>query len=392
MWGGNTLLWKKNGIKIKENLASFCGFSKSVTKNGAELLAVSYEKSIYGDEGAYLELFTGEGTYTKRLITCNSGEYSAAISLGDYFYIIKYTGISYQQEYTITAFYKFDENGNLIHEVYNARLVPTDDLEQFNLWYIRLDHFYVINDTFYIVFEVGSHESTPEKMANWFYITAYKNGSCISQKVVDTGMEYGYNPMYSPRKCSDQFLINDTNILSGGITYNTYHYCYPLVKVTENTFSVLDSLYYTYLGTDGENVYLTDTFGCNRGNRTKLFLFDGENYKRIINVDTIVGTCNFVAIARVEGILYAAVTYGDFDFPDHSYVLKIDEEEPEKSSVIYKLNTPKKTYSWAAIRQLTTKNGKLYVHKELHNYTDGDKSVLRIDEITFPEKKKGDTT
>lgn len=394
MWAGNTLLWKKNGIRIKENIASFCGFSKSVTRSGAELLAVSYKKNVFDDDGTYLELFTGEGNYSKRLITCNNGEGCCAISLGDYFYIIKYAIISYGQEYTITAFYKYDENGNLIYEVYNAKSVPTDDLEQFHLWNIGLDGFYVINDTFYIVFEVGSSETSPEKMANWFYIVAYKNGSCISQRVVDTGIEYGYNPMYT-RKCSNQFWANNTNILSGGISYNTYHYCYPLVKVTETTFSTLGSLYYTYLGTDGENIYLTDTFGCNNGNRTKLFLFDGENYKCIIDPGKMdISICNFVAVTRVEGILYAAMTYGDFHFPDHSYVLKIDEENPEKSKIIYKLNaSKKKRYAWAAIRQLTSKNGKLYVHKEWQElWSDGDESKIGIDEITFPSKKKGDKT
>ena len=38
LWGGNTLLWKKNGIKIKENIADFCGFGKCVLENGVEAL------------------------------------------------------------------------------------------------------------------------------------------------------------------------------------------------------------------------------------------------------------------------------------------------------------------------------------------------------------------
>lgn len=391
LWDGDTLLWKKNGVKIRENVANFCGFSKSVSQNGAELLSVGYDGDVFDDTGSFLELFTGEGTYTKRLVTCNDKEYCMAISLDNYFYAIKRKGIPSHQEQTITAFYKFGEDGNIIYSFYNARAVPTDVLdESMTGWYLNYDNFYVINDTFYTIFEVGSHNSTPEKMANWFYIVAYKNGSCISQRLVDTGIKYGYNPMEA-LKCSNQFRINGINILSGRVSYNTYHYCYPLVKVTENTFSVLNSFYYTYIGTDRKYIYLTDTFGCNDGRRKKLFSFDGENYKCIIDLDKIdIGTsnCDFVAAVRIEDVLYAAVTYGDFHFCDHSYVIAIDEKEPKKSKIIYKLNaSSKKKNAWAAIRQLTTKNGKLYVHKAWQKSWTDDKAKIGIDEITFPSKK-----
>lgn len=389
LWGGNTLLWKKNGVKIRENVANFCGFSKSVSQNGAELLSVGYDGDVSYNTGSFLELFTGEGTYTKRLVTCNEEEYCMAISLDNYFYVIKYKGIQAQREHTITAFYKFAEDGNAIYSFYNAKTVPTDVLDEFRRdWHLNHNNFYVINDTFYIIFEVGAYNSTPEKMANWFYIVAYKNGSCISQKLVDTGINYGDNPMKS-LACANQFQINGTNILTGGVPYNTYHYCYPLVKVTENTFSTLNSFYYTYIGTDRKYIYLTDTLGCDDGRRKKLFSFDGENYKCIIDLEKIgIGTnsCDFVAVVRVEDILYAAVSYETFVLDDQSYVIAIDEKEPKKSKIIYELNaSSKRKYRWVAIRQLTTKNGKLYVHK---TWKESDNKVkFGIDEITFPSKK-----
>lgn len=390
---GKEIFWQRSKIRVRENVAKFCAFHKCTTINGVDALEVSYEKDIYSDYGTYLELFVDNDANMKRLFEIKEEERWNAVSNGEYFYVVKNKSAeTFDLGAVPTAFYKFNEKGELIYSYYNADPVPTDILDKkFQLWRIEYRGFYVIDNIFYILFKIERSDTRPEKMANWFYLVAYSSGACILQKVLDVDATYDDDPSYI-EKSTDQFTLNGLNMLPGGVSYNTYHYCNPLLPVSSSGFSVPDSLHYTYLGTDGKNIYLADTLGHNGGNRSKLFLFDGTDYKCVFDFEKNKIPGYLIAIARIEDKLYVALNYGDYSFPDHAYVAELNAETFEKAKIIYKLNITKRKYAWIAIRQLSSKNGKLYVHKEWQvSWTDSDQqSNLGIDELTFP-KKKGDT-
>lgn len=398
LWDGDTLLWKK-GYIIKENIAQFCGYSKCVSENGTEVLAVNHKREATDVwDGRYLELFTGEPPYTSRLLEINNNEGWRAVCFENYFYAIRYETIRVvSSEYIIKSFCKFDENGNIIYRFENTKALPIDKLEEFNLhkhshYLTGICAFYVINDTFYLAFGISSTNAgyvdelkEDHKLA---YLVAYKNGASISQKVIfcDELEETINGDSY----CKNQFLVDGRMVLAGLWNWGEFHYKHPLVEVTDSAFTRLSIEPYQYLGTNGKDIFFTnDTY--NNHARNNIYIYKNGEYKLIYNVTTN-ELGRITAITFIDNIMYIATNYGHDDFPDSAIVASINLESPEKAKAIYKLNRPKKKFSWAGIRQLTSKNGSVYVHKEYQElWTDGDYSKLEIDEIIIKSNKKGDT-
>lgn len=406
LWGGNTLLWKKNGIKIKENIADFCGFGKCVSENGVEALSIDHVRSATDiNGGAYFELFVGNAPYAKRLLELNNKESWYAVCFEKNFYAIRYETISTTaSQYAIKSFCKYDENGNVIYRYESAGTMPVDKLKELNphkhSHYLGgLSGFYVINDTFYLLFsisstEVNSNKNEDEEDLSMYFLITYKDGSCISQKIISGVKFIDTAANESAVSCKNQFLVDEKILLTGSSVPGPYYENRPLIAVSEGGISRPFSAKYSYIGTNGKDIFLTDA-RSNYDRRQKIYLFDNGEYKLIHNIENDDGAINHrvVALAFIDNMMYIAANYGDVGFPYSAVVIEVDLNSPEKGTVIYKLNTPKHKYSWIGIRQLTAKNGKLYVHKEWQKlWTDGDKSLLGIDEITFPDKKKGDAT
>lgn len=389
VWGGGELLWEKNRIKIRRNIANFCGFSKCVSENGAELLAVCYERdSTDTNEGIYLELFTGNSPYSKRLIECQNESWRA-LSYGKYFYVIKYKRISYAAgKYVITSFYKFDENGNVIYHFENSEMVPTDSLESITIhehshFLCDLRDFYIVDDTFYIIFKIASNQITNENDTGLFFIIGYQNGTHTSQKIV---LNAEPNALANPSPCTYQFVINNSTILTGvnigGATYDER----PLENVSDDTLKALTSQGYSFLGTDGKKIYLTD-IREGTAKRRKIYLYENGKctLKKNMNDDKEYMSHQFLTATFIGDTMYAVMTHGGDPFPSNAIVVKIDTKTFEKSKIIYKLNTPTRKYRWATIRQITSKNGKIYVHKEYQKLWTDNTFTLEIDEITLPQ-------
>lgn len=386
LWDGDTLLWKK-GYIVRENVANFCGQSKCTSINGTELLAIWHTKTYYDFDGNCLAFFTGDGEHIREIITnTDEGESWQAVSTGKNFYVIKFKYV--ERKYVlITVFYKFDEDGNTIYEIHNSNPIPTDGLSEASgtkTWTLSYETFYVINDILYIVMRVSDQLNHPKQTYGWYYLAAYKNGLCTSHKfkIFDNIQKFAESPLYSHERCSNQFYLNGINLIVGGAFFEyAGHDCYPLVKIYPDSFSLLDNTDYTCIGRSGENVYVTETRV-----RERLFLFDGETYKYVFTPGW-----KLVSALDIEDRIYVAVV-SDRSLPTLSCVIEFDKRT-SKSRIIYSINRgKKKKYHWAAIRQLTAKNGKLYVHKDYQTYKDGDYTRIGIDEIDIVDKrKKGDT-
>lgn len=399
--GGKEIFWKRSRIRVRENITNFCGFSKCVSENGAELLATCYKRDPTDvDGGTFLELFTGDSPYSKRLIECKmgsdyaEGENWKAISCGKYFYVIKYACTNYAAgEYVVTSFYKFDENGNTIYHFENSKTVPTDSLKGITMhrhshYLTGLREFYVINDVFYIIFKIGSSEVTHEDDSGLFFIIGYQNGIHMSQRLV---LNAGTNTLSNRSPCSYQFIINNDAVLTGVVIGSAYYENRPLENVSDSALKALTSQDYSFLGTDGKKIYLTDV-SENSSRRRNIYLYEEGKYvlKKNMDDDKIYMNHQFLTVTFIDDMMYAVMTNGNAGFPSNAIVVEIDTKTFGNSRVIYKLNTPTKKYAWAAIRQITSKNGKIYVHKEYQKSWTDDVSEIGIDEISFP-KKKGDT-
>lgn len=401
--GGKEIFWRRGGIRVKENIANFCGFSKCVSENGAELLAVCHKRTpIDVSEGTFLELFTGNSPYSKRLIECKmgsdyaEGENWKAISCGKYFYVIKYACTNYAAgEYVVTSFYKFDESGNTIYHFENSEIVPTDGLKGITIHkhshYLHgLRDFYVINDVFYIIFKIESTEVTHEDDTGLFFIIGYQNGIHMSQRLV---LDAETDTLINPSPCTYQFMVNNSAILTGVNVGGAYYDNRPLENVSDDSLKAITSQNYSFLGTDGKKIYLTDV-GENSSRRRNIYLYEDGKCVLKKNMDDDKNYMNhqFLTATFVDDMMYAVMIYGNNGFPSSAIVVEIDTKTFGKSRVIYKLNTSVKKYAWAAIRQITSKNGKIYVHKEYQKSWTDEMSELGIDEITLDNKKKGETT
>ena len=323
----------------------------------------------------------------------------------NYFYAIRYEIISASaSEYSIKSFCKFDKNGNTVYRFETAGTMPIDKVKELNPHKHRhylhsLRGFYVINDIFYLVFSIASGEVQADKTEDkedhsMYFLAVYKDGACMTQKMISGTVFIDEHESWTT--CKNQFEVDGKILLVGNSVPGPYYDFSPLIAVSESGISRPYSLGgYSYIGTNGTDIFLTDA-RYNYDSRKKIYLFNNGECKLIHDITNDDGIVNYkiVALTFIENMMYIAANYGDTAFPYSSVVVEVDLKSPEKGKVIYKLNTPKQKFSWIGIRQLTAKNGRVYVHKEYQkSYLDGDYSKLEIDEIIIKSsKKKGETT
>lgn len=401
LWAGNTLLWKKGNI-IKENVADFCGFEKIVSENGTEALSVDYVRGVTDVSGGkYFELFIGDAPYAKRLLEHNFdvGESWHAVCFERYFYAARLKSVSYMESrYVIQSFCKYDEDGNVVYQYENAGEFPIDKIKELSSphghyhYLSGLAGFYVINDTFYFAFRVSNTDGSNCDNDDTYLLVSYKGGAYMSQKLISGVKLVDEDNNEGNSSCKNQFMINGQMILAGNRTPGPDYRNRPLIVVSESGFSRPFSKKYSYIGTNGKNIFLTNT-NANFNNRTEIYLLNSGEYELIYDIKNDGIYYDITCLEFIGDMMYIAANYGSAGYPDHAIVIEVNLNSPKKGTVIYRLNTPKRKYSWIAIRLLTTKNGKLYVHKEWQKlWTDGNNSMLGVDEITFLRKKKGETT
>lgn len=254
IWGGDTLLWKKSGFSILENLRGYVANQKCISANGINMLSVL--KSQTSSEGQVIGFFQEASPYVNKILT-NGNYYSSTrvISCGNYFYAIKIDRSNGDKDSTISRFYKIDESGNIIAQYSNSAKISNSQN-----YYTLVRGFVVINDTFYCIVDFLKGSLTGDSQGMKMY--TYRNGSRGS--IYDIPVSTG-NISISQGDMSDSFAINGKTFVimtKSGIR--------SLYQVSAGNVTRITNANYNYRGTDGTDLYFVSA------NQKKLYKLDKE--------------------------------------------------------------------------------------------------------------------
>lgn len=354
IWGGNVLLWKKSGFSILENLRGYVANQKCISANGINMLSVL--KSQTSSEGQVIGFFQETSPYVNKILT-NGNYYSSTrvISCGNYFYAIKVDRSNGGKDNTISRFYKIDESGNVIAQYSNSTKISNSQK-----YYTLVRGFFVINDTFYCIVDFLKGSLTGVSQGMKMY--TYRNGSggSVYNISVNTG-----NISISQGDISDSFIINGKTFIIA-----TKNKIRSLYQVSAGNVTRVTSADYNYCGTDGTDLYFTNT------NRMKLYKLDKETLKFS---DAIFDTSS----VEYHGEAWRNGEINDITFVKNKMYASVWSREIVKIDFQNGKAAPKLLHSLDSkytVVLLTSHKGKLIINKGDSNTTQ---SGLYLDIITL---------
>ena len=362
IWGGDTLFWKKSGIKIRRNVANdtLDGALMCANKAGNTFFALLNVQRNSLDSLCVATFSASDGQLFKKVIYYREDLWPMVTSCGDYFYIMT-SGNKMQKVYYL---YEYAGDGTLVSKTTFETYMPDYQGIKPNISGFYINEY---GECCVIVKYHGNKVHVQTIILSGNSKTAYYNG--LVSKL--TGLK-----SLAGAEMTDQFYINGKRICASFLN--------ALTDITSYDFKAIDQ-HYVYLCRNGNRIFCVD----NSTHRI-LYEYDGTNFARICSLqkDYINTRHNIISVTILDGDIIILFEAGDNYSSDNDYkIVRVNIDSQKVELVPYEIESTAK-YIAVILSGVEAHNGKLYVGKFYTWYPSTYNMVWRdpgLDEVSFPE-------
>lgn len=366
IWGGDTLLWKKSGFRIKRNVVDEAIGDVCTCESGRQFFRLLY---CSGDTKAsdYIATFSESGELFKKIRNIKQNNAVWTLAFGNYFYIMTAS----LDETKIMSFYKFSEDGTLISTYdYNK----TADLYNGSKGLVK--GFYINEYGRYcvIIFYYGKKV---------YMQTQVISSSGSHSTIENTSFKYAPTSLVREQfHIGDKIIgISDSRYSSGSTVGSSKPI---LLDLASYKFQAISEKY-IYLGTDGVRIFCTDL------SEQKIYEYTGDEFKFKYDLSNDFDP-NWTFLRKITfagGYMIAQITNMGSTTTNADYIkiIRIDSEFKNVETVSYNVDNIDGFLVEREMNGIASYNGKLYIGKNYWKASTPSSSVkgagAYTDEVSF---------